>query len=477
MSGKRGLFDGFEAQRTPTDSDYTSVLRTGMVALDTNVLLDLYRMNGQVRMDMLTVLKSIKERIWVPHQVVMEFWRGRQSEELISYHDRKADTTKEALRAASDKAKRALDDWVKSVHIGDKVDIAEPMYKELDQVQEIFEKIGSLLEGQANRDRVPGIRDTNTDPVISELEKLLDGKVGLPNDDDRNAKEISIAKERAKKQMPPGYLDFESGKKSDKDAAGDYLLWRQILDQAQEQNIDVLLVTRDLKEDWWRKAPPKAVRLPRIELVREFRDVAGGRFFMVEPSVLMQKVSTVFKLERKVNQNSVAALQSFESTENSDSDTASSENGSRYRLAQVPGGRSTDYVDALWSMTRLVDENTTMDECIAAFMEEFPSVTLAPEARRRLLVLASLGLATVSGQHISLTRSGEKFLENRDSELLYRLFMERIDGAFEARNAILGGADISELKDMLISHHGLDLSQTQVELLLRWMGKLGLLKR
>ncbi len=73
----QGLFDGFEAYRTPSDADYESVLRRGLIALDTNVLLDLYRMNARVRKDMMTVLHTLKDRIWIPQQVIVEFWRNR----------------------------------------------------------------------------------------------------------------------------------------------------------------------------------------------------------------------------------------------------------------------------------------------------------------------------------------------------------------------------------------------------------------
>ena len=428
-------------------------------------------------MDMLIVLESLKDRLWIPHQVISEFWRGRQSEEFISYHETKATVAKKGLRDASERAGRALDEWVRNVHVGNKSEITDPMYEELDRVREIFDGIGRMLDAQAVKDGVPGMRDTNTDPVISQLDVLFRGRVGPPNDPERHAVEVATAKERGDNQIPPGYLDFENSKKTEEEAAGDYLLWRQILDRASEKKTDVLFVTRDLKEDWWRKASVKSVRLPRVELIHEFRDVVGKRLFMVEPSVLMQKASTVFRLQSKVESASVAALKSFETIESGGAEGDSPVRGTRYRLAQVPGGRNTDYLEAVWSMARLVDENVAVDDCITAFRKAFPSVTLVPEARRRLLNVVSLGLADIKNQEITLTRAGRKFFESRDSELLSRLFMERIEGAFEVRNAIRNGVRVAELKDVLIAHPELDLSLTQVELLLRWMGKLGLLEK
>ncbi|MFD4906575.1 PIN-like domain-containing protein [Kitasatospora purpeofusca] len=475
MAQARGLFDGFEAQRTPTEDNYRAVLRNGLVVLDTNVLLDLYRMNTRVREDMLTVLKSIAPRIWVPHQVQLEFWSVRQSEDLISHHDEKASTAKNTLRQAISRSRNALNEWVSNVHLGgEALDIADPMYKKLEQAERLFESIVQMLESQAAKDKVPGIRNTNKDPVIQALEQLLRGRIGAPYSSQRYDEEVSRAKERADQRIPPGYKDFEK-KDDDKRAAGDYLVWRQLLDEALLRKVDVLFVTRDIKEDWWRNIAIKNARLPRIELVDELRSFGGLQLFMLEPSMLMQKVSSMFGLEKKVDRNSVAALRHLESEEADGQQRHLAGAEARYRLAQVPGGRTADYVETVWLMANLVEENPRLDSCIGRFMESFPSVTLIPEARRRLMNLAALGLAEVQGERILLTDFGHRFLESRDSKLLSRLFMERIEGAYEARRMLRNGADVTELKYLLAEHPELELSTTQSELLLRWMDRLGLL--
>ncbi|MCQ8195159.1 PIN domain-containing protein [Streptomyces rugosispiralis] len=475
MTAPQGMFDGFEAYRTPADRDYQRVLRHGLVVLDTNVLLDLYRMNGRVREDMLTVLKTIAERLWAPHQVLVEFWRNRQSEELITYHDKKASTAAEILKSSINRSRSALDEWARNVHIGDNTDIVSPMYEKLDGAEKLYQDIEERLERQAAKDRVPGIRNTHTDPVINALEQLLDQRVGVPYSPQRHAQEVQRAKERADQQIPPGYKDFESGKKEDEEAAGDYLVWRQIMDAAQSHEKDILFVTRDLKEDWWRKASTKAVRLPRIELVNELRDLTGLRLFMVEPSTLMQQVSNVFQLEKQVDRNSVDALRHLEAVEADADALRHAATRSRFRLAKVPGGRSNDYVETLWLMAQLVEENPHLKTCLKKFMEFFTSVTLEPEARKRLMNLVSLGLSVVRGEQILLTSHGRKFVESRDAQLLRRLFMDRILGAQEARQMLAEGASVAEVKQLLDEQPDLDLSVTQSELLLRWMGKLDLL--
>jgi hypothetical protein len=471
---RQSLFDGFEAYRNPSPADFQAVLEHGLVVLDTNVLLDLYRMNARVREDMLSVLRAIGSQLWVPHQVLVEFWRNRHGEELLSYHHKKAEVARKALDDAYHKAARAIEDWARSVHIREVSESVEALERRLGQARAAFNELHDFLRAQADRDTVPGIRDTNTDPVIGELETLLVGRVGGAYDAERHVAEVALAKKRASERIPPGFKDFEEGK-GDEEAAGDYLVWRQLLDEASDRDADVLFVTRDLKEDWWRPGNVQLARLPHVRLVEELRDLTGRRLLMAEPSVLMQQVNRVFTLPKEVDSGSVAALQHFEAEEAETESLRRAGTGTRFRLAQVPGGRSGDYVEIIWLMAQLVEENEQLASCINRFIEEFPSVTLEPEARRRLLNLVSLGLAEVQAERISLTSAGRRFIEARDAELLSRLFMERIEGAFEARNLLREGAHATDLRDLLTALPGLELSATQSELVVRWMGKLGLL--
>jgi hypothetical protein len=77
--GVRDLFDGFEGYITPTPEDYRRVLTTGIVVVDANVVLNLYRYTAEARHDLLTVLERLATTLWVPHQVDSEFWRNRES--------------------------------------------------------------------------------------------------------------------------------------------------------------------------------------------------------------------------------------------------------------------------------------------------------------------------------------------------------------------------------------------------------------
>src|SRR5215475_11991778 len=65
-----GLFDGFEGYRILADADVDHALTSALVAVDANVLLNLYRYNAQTTEDLLAVFEKLGDRLVVPHQAV-----------------------------------------------------------------------------------------------------------------------------------------------------------------------------------------------------------------------------------------------------------------------------------------------------------------------------------------------------------------------------------------------------------------------
>jgi hypothetical protein len=94
-------------------------------------------------------------------------------------------------------------------------------------------------------------------------------------------------------RLPPGYKDK---KKGDVSAAGDYLVWEQLLVEASERRCDVVLVTGDVKEDWWREEAGER-RGARVELAEEMLNRSGGRLFMIRPRQLLEIARTALALD------------------------------------------------------------------------------------------------------------------------------------------------------------------------------------
>ncbi|MFE9237250.1 PIN-like domain-containing protein [Streptomyces sp. NPDC007007] len=121
----RGIFDCDEAHRSPLRSDYERIFDSGLVVLDTNVLLNLYRSNESTRRDMLAALARLRERLWIPHQVLTEFWRNRESATVRHHHATKANEAGTALDKAVKAARTAVTTWLTAVQLKDDEEAAQ----------------------------------------------------------------------------------------------------------------------------------------------------------------------------------------------------------------------------------------------------------------------------------------------------------------------------------------------------------------
>ncbi|WP_433890575.1 PIN-like domain-containing protein [Streptomyces sp. CA-111067] len=310
LEASRGIFDGFVEYRTPSAEDYRRLFDEGLVVVDTNVLLTLYRSNHRTRDDLLTVLERLGERLWVPHQVLVEFWRNRENPSVLGHHRARAREVHAALSKAGRSANDALDRWLKQVHVGDEAEISATIAEHRGRLDGVLQSIQSLIAGQADGDALAGASDTNADPVLARLERIFAGRVGPPLTQEQHEAAVREAKRRGEAEEPPGYEDFKN--KPEDLATGDYLVWEQILVEGALRSCEVLLVTGDSKEDWWRLRDGDVPARPRAELVREMLERTGHRLFMVQPSGLLERAQSV--LDLKVESASVRDLEQLQTT-------------------------------------------------------------------------------------------------------------------------------------------------------------------
>jgi hypothetical protein len=60
-----------------TDENYRRLWDDCFFVLDTNVLLNIYRYSPKLRTGLIDILTKISERIWVPHQVALEYYDNK----------------------------------------------------------------------------------------------------------------------------------------------------------------------------------------------------------------------------------------------------------------------------------------------------------------------------------------------------------------------------------------------------------------
>lgn len=133
-----------------------------------------------------------------------------------------------------------------------------------------------------------------TDSLFVEIDELLEGRIGAaPSQGKLRGRVDEAILFRYPNEIPPGYLDV--GKKVPLVAAGDYLLWREVLDRAVMLKPGaryVLLVTSDMKPDWWLMNEKGKPLRARPELVQEIYEEAGARLLLVSLADFMNGART-----------------------------------------------------------------------------------------------------------------------------------------------------------------------------------------
>jgi hypothetical protein len=186
-----GLYDGFEGYRTATDSEYRRLLTSGLIIPDTNVFLNLYRYNDHTRGDLLTVLSGLGNRLWVPRQVMEEFWRNREG---VLRDPRDTEKTVTELLGQRERAVITFRTWANRVGLPPRR--GDQLIKILTGAfDEVISGVGQL----ADRDASQFARDTNKDPVLASLEPILRGSIGRGMDKADYAAALEEAKKEERK--------------------------------------------------------------------------------------------------------------------------------------------------------------------------------------------------------------------------------------------------------------------------------------
>lgn len=253
---------------TKREEDY--LWNDGLVVLDANVLLNLYRYSPDTRDELLSLLDHFSDRLWLPHQSGAEFHRNRLK--VISAGITNYDSLLKEYRSLLDKIEQQRQHPFASVPVKDR------LTKAFGALRDDFEKSKGDLE-----------RYHTSDPILSKITDLFAGRVGQPFSE---SKMMDIAKEgetRYSQKIPPGFND---AKKPDTDKFGDLILWMQILEQSASEKRPVILISDDQKDDWWLKTKSGKVVGPLPGLRSEFNSASGGEPFHMYHSGKFLKIAS-----------------------------------------------------------------------------------------------------------------------------------------------------------------------------------------
>ncbi len=277
----------------PTNDEKQGLWEKCVFVFDTNVLLNLYRYSAKTRTSLLAAFESFKDRIWIPYQVAFEFMRKRC--EVIYETVHRYDQFSKEIDAFTSKATETLRLTPKDEEIND---LKRYLYKWLD----------------SNKERNLLVENASDDEILNRILSIFDGRIGDKVDDEELSRIKKEGKERFEKSIPPGYKDDKkkNNETDDNNAYGDLIIWKQIIKFAQENNVGIVFVTHDQKEDWWNIVKGKTIG-PRIELRREFLEETKQFFHMYSMNSFISEYNRIY--DTPIEKSAVEEVFSLDDTD------------------------------------------------------------------------------------------------------------------------------------------------------------------
>jgi predicted nucleic acid-binding protein len=256
-----------------SEEERRGIWAEGIFVFDTNVLLNLYRMRRETSSKIRDILRKLKGRLFLPHQVGKEFFRHREDE--IADQVNTFEKVKSYLTKIPDRFKQEFPRHP-CIPISD---IAEALAVATEK------QVAAVAESQQANELnflVPA-----DDPILRELEEIFrdctDDQTPTQEDEETLGKKVE---ERFQRNLPPCQV-FAGGKAVPAPATnphiGDGRIWFEILKRAAKVKKPFVFVTADERANFWRTARlgnRDRIIGPHFQLVRDVESVSGELFVM-----------------------------------------------------------------------------------------------------------------------------------------------------------------------------------------------------
>jgi hypothetical protein len=279
------LFAGYYP---PSEEEFDALWKQCTFIFDTNILLDFYQHRKETREDFFKILDNIKDRLWIPHQVALEYHNNMDKEKLQA-------------KVKFDSAKKFLDQITEDIEKKLSTDFSlqwfchETVKEMIEDVKKVSDTLGIKLASYKEE----LIKGNEIDEISDKIADLFDKKVGKIPSQEELEKIYSDGEKRYEICRPPGFSDIKKDKNKDKSfyiheglvfkkIYGDLIIWKQILEEVKDKPLThIIFVTDDRKPDWWREEHGRTIG-PRPELIEEIKQAGAHMFYMYKPDRFLE---------------------------------------------------------------------------------------------------------------------------------------------------------------------------------------------
>ncbi|MGO1050875.1 PIN-like domain-containing protein [Crossiella sp. CA198] len=256
---------------------HLSDLNTGTLVLDSSYILCAYRPVPSAQ-TVLDDLWSVRDRIWVPHQVMLEITgRGATVEN---------DFRKETVEQG-ESFRRGIQQKLLRLRVSMRRNEVERQAEQLAvrKFHAATEEMVNFAQNRGDAARPSPRTPEELESINQRLERLIKGRVGpAPTPEERSAW-ITDSTARIKSKRPPSYADR---KHRPGQRANDCIIWHQIMQLArnQEPRKPIVFVTQDHKNLGWVEHRGGRPVGAHSLLVDEMHEEAGVPFLVIGASQL-----------------------------------------------------------------------------------------------------------------------------------------------------------------------------------------------
>jgi len=219
----------------PSIDEINEAWSCGILTVDANVLLDLYRYHKITRQSIMESIENYSGDKWISYQTADEFLRNRRAVIANSkrYFENASKLISPLTSYVADTRQKLKDNRL----LGDEI-----MQKLINDINSIIKDYESTIENTKNE--YYGF--VENDEILKRVMSIF----GVGDDFSEEHKLLALeeGKRRVENKIPPGYMDVDKGGER---PYGDYYMWLQILNKSKADKKPIVLITSEEKEDWW----------------------------------------------------------------------------------------------------------------------------------------------------------------------------------------------------------------------------------
>ena len=256
---KRKMKDEFKGLNLYSNDSYESIWENAIIVLDTNILLNLFRYSKDTRKEFFAVLKLYKNRLWIPYQVIREYYKNR--DRVIRDSAKELTHLEESIYEKLDNILEEINKYSKKI-------------QSIDELKNIIEKTTT-----ETKEKINNLKEKNEDElkinkedinIESDILNLIEDKYEEKYEYSQIEEIIKEGEKRIINQIPPGYKDIDKSERYETHQInGDYLIFSSIIKFAKENKKNIIFITDDVKEDWFQDINGEKIG-GRRELLQEF---------------------------------------------------------------------------------------------------------------------------------------------------------------------------------------------------------------